>query len=151
SACRRRLRTPSRTRSACASPSCRSPRRRSTAPCGRRRATRCETESRDIEQEKQDEHLITHPPFLIPQVMTASRVIRFTLNGEAVSAEAPTHWNVVELLQNRFGLFGARESCGQGLCGCCTVLVNGRAVSGCLYLAALLDGADVRTIEERAD
>lgn len=83
--------------------------------------------------------------------MTASRIIRFTLNGEAVSAETPTHWNVVELLQNRFGLFGARESCGQGLCGCCTVLVNGKAVSGCLYLAPLLDGAEVRTIEERVD
>jgi carbon-monoxide dehydrogenase small subunit len=77
-----------------------------------------------------------------------SRVIRFTLNGESVTADVPTHWNVVELLQNRFGLFGARESCGQGLCGCCTVLVNGAAVSGCLYLAALVDGADVRTIEQ---
>jgi carbon-monoxide dehydrogenase small subunit len=78
------------------------------------------------------------------------RTIRFKLNGEAVSADIPTHWNVVELLQNRFDLFGARESCGQGLCGCCTVLVNGAAVSGCLYLAALLDGADVRTIEQGA-
>lgn len=78
------------------------------------------------------------------------RTIRFTLNGERVSAEVPTHWNVVELLQNRFSLFGARESCGQGLCGCCTVLVNGSAVSGCLHLAALVDGADVRTIEQAA-
>ena len=76
------------------------------------------------------------------------RTIRFTLNGERVSAEVPVHWNVVELLQNRFSLFGARESCGQGLCGCCTVLVNGAAVSGCLYLAAFVDGADVRTIEQ---
>jgi carbon-monoxide dehydrogenase small subunit len=74
------------------------------------------------------------------------RTIRFTLNGEPVTAEVATHHNVVELLQ-RFGLFGARESCGQGLCGCCTVLVNGQAVSGCLYLAALLDGTDVATIE----
>jgi carbon-monoxide dehydrogenase small subunit len=78
------------------------------------------------------------------------RAIRFTLNGERVSAAVPTHWNLVELLQNRFSLFGARESCGQGLCGCCTVLVNGAAVSGCLYLAALVDGADVRTIEQPA-
>jgi carbon-monoxide dehydrogenase small subunit len=78
------------------------------------------------------------------------RTIRFTLNGEAVSAEVPAHWNLVELLQNRFALFGARESCGQGLCGCCTVLVNGAAVSGCLYLAAFVDGADVRTVEQPA-
>ena len=78
------------------------------------------------------------------------RTIRFTLNGEAVSADIPSHWNVVELLQNRFALFGARESCGQGLCGCCTVLVNGAAVSGCLYLAVFVDGADVKTVEQAA-
>jgi aerobic carbon-monoxide dehydrogenase small subunit len=77
-----------------------------------------------------------------------TRTIRFKLNGEAVTADIPPHWNLVELLQERFSLFGARESCGQGLCGCCTVLVNGAAVSGCLYLAALLDGAEVRTIEQ---
>jgi aerobic carbon-monoxide dehydrogenase small subunit len=77
-----------------------------------------------------------------------TRTIRFQLNGEAVTADIPPHWNLVELLQERFSLFGARESCGQGLCGCCTVLVNGAAVSGCLYLAALLDGAEVRTIEQ---
>jgi carbon-monoxide dehydrogenase small subunit len=75
-----------------------------------------------------------------------TRTICFTLNGTPVSTEVRAHENVVELLQ-RLGLSGARESCGQGLCGCCTVLVNGRAVSGCLYLAALLDGADVSTIE----
>ena len=80
----------------------------------------------------------------------ATRTIRFKLNGEAVSADVPSHWNVVELLQNRFALFGARESCGQGLCGCCTVLVNGTAVSGCLYLAAFVDGADVKTVEQAA-
>ena len=76
------------------------------------------------------------------------RTIRFKLNGEAVTAEVAPHWNLVELLQNRFALFGARESCGQGLCGCCTVVVNGAAVSGCLYLAAFADGADVRTVEQ---
>jgi carbon-monoxide dehydrogenase small subunit len=75
------------------------------------------------------------------------RTIRFKLNGEPVSAEVAPHENLVELLHGRFGLNGARESCGQGLCGCCTVLVNGAAVSGCLYLAAFLDGAEVVTIE----
>jgi carbon-monoxide dehydrogenase small subunit len=80
----------------------------------------------------------------------ALRTIRFKLNGETVSAEVPAHWNLVELLQNRFGLNGARESCGQGMCGCCTVLVNGSAVSGCLYLAAFVDGAEVATVERPA-
>jgi len=68
-----------------------------------------------------------------------------------VNAQVATHENLVELLQGRFGLTGARESCGQGLCGCCTVLVNGTAVSGCLYLAALVDGAEVETIERSTE
>jgi len=78
------------------------------------------------------------------------RMIRFTLNGEAVSTRVEPHHNLVEVLQREFALYGARESCGQGLCGCCTVLVNGKAVSGCLYLAAFVDGADVVTIEHDA-
>jgi carbon-monoxide dehydrogenase small subunit len=79
--------------------------------------------------------------------MTAARTITFTLNGAPVTADVKPHHNLVELLQTHFGLNGARESCGQGLCGCCTVLVDGRAVSGCLYLASFIDGADVVTIE----
>ena len=75
--------------------------------------------------------------------MTAARTITFTLNGAPVTADVKPHHNLVELLQTQFGLTGARESCGQGLCGCCTVLVNGRAVSGCLYLASFVDGAEV--------
>jgi carbon-monoxide dehydrogenase small subunit len=80
-----------------------------------------------------------------------ARTIRFTLNGRQVAAEIGTHETLVEILQQRFDLFGARESCGQGLCGCCTVIVNGAAVSGCLYLAAFADGAAVETIEHLGD
>jgi carbon-monoxide dehydrogenase small subunit len=79
------------------------------------------------------------------------REIRFRLNGEAVSAQVAPHETLVEVLQDAFGLFGARESCGQGLCGCCTVLVNGRAVSGCLYLASLIEGAEVLTVENGSE
>jgi carbon-monoxide dehydrogenase small subunit len=79
------------------------------------------------------------------------REVRFRLNGEAVSAQVAPHESLVEVLQEAFGLYGARESCGQGLCGCCTALVNGRAVSGCLYLACLLDGAEVSTVEAGAE
>jgi carbon-monoxide dehydrogenase small subunit len=77
----------------------------------------------------------------------ALRTIRFTLNGQPATADVAPHHNLVEVLQQRFSLFGARESCGQGLCGCCTVLVDGRAVSGCLFLAAFADGAEVVTVE----
>lgn len=75
------------------------------------------------------------------------REIRFKLNGEAVSAQVAPHETLVEVLRESFGLYGARESCGQGLCGCCTVLVNGTAVSGCLYLATLAEGAELGTVE----
>jgi len=75
------------------------------------------------------------------------KTIQFRLNGEAVEAQVAPHENIVEMLRDSFGLHGARESCGQGLCGCCTVLVNGRAVSGCLYLASLLEGAELATVE----
>jgi carbon-monoxide dehydrogenase small subunit len=76
----------------------------------------------------------------------SARTITFTLNGEAVSTAIEPHRNLVELLQ-RFDLFGARESCGQGLCGCCTVLVDDKAVSGCLYFATWVDGKSVTTVE----
>jgi carbon-monoxide dehydrogenase small subunit len=80
-----------------------------------------------------------------------TRTISFTLNGDKVAAEIKPHHNLVEVLQREFNLMGARESCGQGMCGCCTVLVNGAAVSGCLYLAAFVDGAEVTTVESLAD
>src|SRR5262249_1828664 len=102
-----------------------------------------------------------HPRGRVPRAARASqqstggrrmtRTISFTLNGEPVAAEIKPHHNLVEVLQREFNLMGARGSCGQGLCGCCTVLVNGAAVSGCLYLAAFVDGAEVRTVESLAD
>lgn len=75
-----------------------------------------------------------------------TKTIQFELNGEPVTAQVEAHHNLVELLQ-RLGLHGARESCAQGLCGCCTVLVDGVAVSGCLAFAVQVDGARVDTIE----
>ena len=78
--------------------------------------------------------------------MATARQIRFTLNGRSVSAWVESHVDLVELL-TRYSLFGARESCGQGLCGCCTVLVDDEPVSGCLTLAQLVDGKAVTTIE----
>jgi len=80
-------------------------------------------------------------------IETHRRTIRFKLNGRPVAADIATHETLVEMLRRAFGLFGGRESCGQGLCGCCTALVNGVAVTGCLYLAAFVDDADVVTVE----
>ncbi len=80
-------------------------------------------------------------------ISATTRTIHFRLNGRAVSAEVASHHTLIEMLQAQFELTGARESCGQGLCGCCTVLLDGKPVSGCLYLAAFADGADIVTIE----
>ena len=62
--------------------------------------------------------------------------ISFVLNGRPVKATVQTHYSVLDVLRNTFELYGARESCAQGLCGCCTVIVDGKSVSGCLALAA---------------
>ncbi len=78
--------------------------------------------------------------------MSAGREIRFTLNGQVIRTSIEPHRNLVELL-HELGFFGARESCGQGLCGCCTVLVDGIAVSGCLFLAVAVNGKHVTTVE----
>jgi carbon-monoxide dehydrogenase small subunit len=83
--------------------------------------------------------------------MTEARTIRFTLNGTTVSASIMPHETLIEVLSQRFELRGARESCGQGLCGCCTVYVDSKAVSSCLYLAWLVDGANVVTVEGISD
>jgi aerobic-type carbon monoxide dehydrogenase small subunit (CoxS/CutS family) len=72
--------------------------------------------------------------------------ISFTLNGYAQHAKVQAHLNVVELL-NSLELCGARESCSQGLCGVCTVLIDGEAVSGCLELAINVNNKTIETIE----
>jgi carbon-monoxide dehydrogenase small subunit len=78
---------------------------------------------------------------------TTSLNIQFVLNGETVRTTVEPHLTILEVLRRDFALYGARESCGQGLCGCCTLMVNGESVSGCLYLAAMADGGTVSTIE----
>jgi len=77
---------------------------------------------------------------------TTSTLIQFRLNGEPVSRQVEPHNTLLELVRE-CGLHGARESCGQGLCGCCTIVVNGQAVTGCIYPAMYADGAEVGTIE----
>ncbi len=83
--------------------------------------------------------------------MSDIRTIRFTLNGTKVSKVVEAHETVVDVLTRKFDLSGTRESCRQGLCGCCTIYVDSNPVSSCLMLAWFLDGTDVRTIEGLAD
>jgi len=79
--------------------------------------------------------------------MSTQRLIEFTLNGDAMQAVVSTKDTLIDLLSDKLDLRGARESCGQGLCGCCTVYVDEKPVSGCLTLAWFADGCSIRTIE----
>jgi carbon-monoxide dehydrogenase small subunit len=73
--------------------------------------------------------------------------LRFRLNGERVEATVPAERLLIELLRDELGLTGTKLGCGVGVCGACTVLVDGRPMSACLLLAVHLDGTEVRTVE----
>lgn len=73
--------------------------------------------------------------------------IRTTVNGRAVEQTVPTRLLLVELLRDRLGLIGTKLSCAMQVCGACTVLVDGRPVSACSFLACDVDGAQVTTVE----
>ena len=72
------------------------------------------------------------------------------LNGEPVRVDAAPAARLLDVLRDRLGLTGAKEACGRGDCGACTVLVGDRAVPSCLVLAARVD-EPVRTVEGLAD
>ena len=77
---------------------------------------------------------------------TVRHTIRFTLNSEAMTAHVASHETLIERSRIASVSSARAEGCGQGLCGCCTVLVDRLAVSGCLYLAAFVNGTDVVTM-----
>lgn len=76
-----------------------------------------------------------------------SRTIRLTLNGRAAEAQVAVGESLLDVLRRCFKLHGCRDSCGQGVCGACTVIVDGQTVSSCLLLAGLADGCRVETVE----
>lgn len=73
--------------------------------------------------------------------------VSFTVNGRRVEVEAAAGERLLDTLRDRLGLTGAKEGCGVGECGACTVLMNGDAVNSCLVLTAQCEGADVVTVE----
>ena len=77
--------------------------------------------------------------------------IELTVNGRAVSLEIPPQMTLLDLLRDRLSLKGVKRSCDLQVCGACTILVDGHAVSSCTYLAYEARGADVLTIEGLAD
>jgi aerobic-type carbon monoxide dehydrogenase small subunit (CoxS/CutS family) len=77
--------------------------------------------------------------------------LSLTVNGTEQHFRVDPGETLLEVLRERLALHGARESCGQGVCGTCTVLVDGRAVASCVRLAVLSDGAAVETVEGLED
>jgi aerobic carbon-monoxide dehydrogenase small subunit len=77
--------------------------------------------------------------------------LRLTINGQPWSGQVPAQRLLVDFLRYDVGLTGTKEGCGVGVCGACTVRVNGRIASACLMLAAMADGAEITTVEALAN
>jgi len=69
------------------------------------------------------------------------------VNGRSRRVKARAHHTLLQVLRDNLQLFGAREGCGVGMCGSCTVLLDEKPVSSCLLLAPLAEGKDILTIE----
>ena len=77
--------------------------------------------------------------------------IDVTINGESVSREVPDNRLLLDFLRYDMGLTGAKEGCSVGVCGACTVIVDGEAVRSCLMFAVQAEGKDIRTVEGLAN
>ena len=77
--------------------------------------------------------------------------IGLRVNGERATRRIEARMNLVDFLREELGLTGSHVGCEHGVCGACTVRLDGRIVRGCLMLAAQADGADVWTIEGLSD
>lgn len=75
------------------------------------------------------------------------QTIRFTVNGDSVEVEVRPHWNLLRVLREELELTGAKQGCGEGECGACTVLVNGCPVNSCIYPILEVEDKEVMTIE----
>jgi len=73
--------------------------------------------------------------------------IELTVNGENLLASVAMRTNLVDFLRDQLGLTGSHVGCEQGVCGACTLSVDGVMVRGCLMLAAQADGASITTVE----
>jgi carbon-monoxide dehydrogenase small subunit len=83
--------------------------------------------------------------------MNTEASISMTVNGRQLCAAVPGRRSLAEFLREDLGLTGTHLGCEQGVCGACTVLLDGRSVPSCLVLAAQADGCTVSTVEGLAD
>jgi aerobic carbon-monoxide dehydrogenase small subunit len=73
--------------------------------------------------------------------------LTLTVNGRTCVTDVPEHWTVLDLLRDGLSLMGTKYGCGEGACGTCTVLADGRPVRACLVLAAHVRGRALVTVE----
>lgn len=87
------------------------------------------------------------PAGAAPAEATAKARVRLTINGELRELDVDPRQSLLDLLRETLDLTGTKKGCGQGACGACTILVDGRRVVSCLALATMHDGAEITTIE----
>jgi len=83
--------------------------------------------------------------------MADTRTITVTVNGKARTREVETRLTLADFLRHDLNLTGTHVGCEHGVCGACTVLVNGRSVRSCLMLAVQCDGQEIATVESLAN
>ena len=83
--------------------------------------------------------------------MTPQRNIRLTVNGKGYESLVPVRMTLADFLRGELDLTGTHVGCEHGVCGACTILLNGNAVRSCLMLAVQVDGASLMTVEGLAD
>jgi carbon-monoxide dehydrogenase small subunit len=79
--------------------------------------------------------------------MAETRTITLTVNGRVRRAEVETRYTLADFLRQQLGLTGTHLGCEHGVCGACTVMLDGRAVRSCLLLAVQANGHEVTTVE----
>lgn len=75
------------------------------------------------------------------------RKIRLKVNGFEYDVFIKPHWTLLDVLRDTIGLMGTKKGCDNGVCGACTVIINGEAVLSCLVLAVQAQGKNIQTIE----
>src|SRR5262249_40290629 len=97
--------------------------------------------------------MLAFPPTAAPGSLMSERTLDISMrvNGEAVRERVDARKTLVDFLRDDLGLTGSHVGCEQGVCGACTVRLDGEVVRGCLVLAVQCDGAEVETIEGISD
>ena len=80
-----------------------------------------------------------------------AQLVKTTINGDVVDFACQPDDSLLDVLRNQLGLTGAKEGCGTGDCGACSVILDGRLICSCLVLGAEMEGKSLETIEGMAD